>query len=45
MWRRAREVGEREDRSYTDATAGLLVPNVTTKRASRFQADHSRSMW
>ena len=31
-WRKAREVGEREERSYTDATAGLPVPKVTAER-------------
>ena len=31
-WRKAREVGEREERSYTDATVGLSTPKVTAER-------------
>lgn len=27
-WRKAREVGEREERSYTDTAAGLPIPKV-----------------
>lgn len=45
-WRKAREVGEREERSYSDATAGLPVPRVTAEREVhphpvRHQSRHS----
>ena len=30
-WRRAREVGEREERSYTDTAAGLPIPKVAVE--------------
>ena len=34
-WRKAREVGEREERSYTDTAAGLPIPKVAVEvRAS-----------
>jgi len=35
-WRKAREVGEREERSYTDATTGLPTPKVTAEREVEF---------
>ena len=30
-WRKAREVGEREERSYTDTAAGLPIPKVAVE--------------
>ena len=43
-WRKAREVGEREERSYTDTAAGLPTPKVAVEvRALTCVADlHTR---